>query len=107
MVLSFSRLKQAKKKSGQGAEGFSATDQWAWENFQFLVPHIVETERRNVVSFKSKLNLNTDSSAPGETPVVSQSCSEAEDDTRASTPNLSGPSKELSGGQDETATLGE
>ncbi|KAH3810009.1 hypothetical protein DPMN_138391 [Dreissena polymorpha] len=30
-------------------------DQWVWDNFQFLVPHIVDVQRRNVVSFKSKI----------------------------------------------------
>ncbi|KAH3716011.1 hypothetical protein DPMN_058727 [Dreissena polymorpha] len=46
---------KASKKSGLSDEVFSATDQWVWDNFQFLVPHIVDVQRRNVVSFKSKI----------------------------------------------------
>lgn len=95
-------MKQAIKKSGQGAEGFSATDQWVWDHFQFLVPHIVETERRNVASFKSKLNSVTDSSTSHAAAVVVQSSSEAEGDTHGPNPPPMLPIPV----QDETVAIG-
>ena len=82
----YPRLKQAMKKSGQGAEGFSATDEWVWDKFQFIVPHIVDVKPRNIVSFKSKLNFATDPSTSDAAPMGSQSSSDAETDTPPAPP---------------------
>lgn len=95
------KVETGDNKSGQGAEGFSATDQWVWDHFQFLVPHIVETERRNVASFKSKLNWVTDSSTSHAAAVVVQSSSEADGDTHGPNPSPMLPIPV----QDETVVL--
>ena len=52
------RLKQLAKKSGQGADIFTPTEQWIWDIswWQFLAPHISEVQRRNVVSLRAKVN---------------------------------------------------
>ena len=50
------RLKQLAKKSGQGADTFTPTEQWIWDKWQFLAPHISEVQRRDVVSLRAKVN---------------------------------------------------
>ncbi|KAJ8245796.1 hypothetical protein GJAV_G00260410 [Gymnothorax javanicus] len=49
------KLKKAVTKSGQAADSFTATEQWIWERFQFLLEHITQMPRRTVASFTARL----------------------------------------------------
>ncbi|KAH3876179.1 hypothetical protein DPMN_000014 [Dreissena polymorpha] len=94
------RLKQTSKKSGLSDEVFSATDQWVWDNLQFLVPHIVDVQRRNFVSFMSEIPTSNAS-------LTSQQSTDAEGDSPApSIKSPSSPKRSLSPSRDNTGTLG-
>ena len=55
------RLKKRAMKTHSGAEvvtDMNTTEQWVWEKFSFLRPHIETLEPRNVVSFSVAANYN-------------------------------------------------